>query len=116
MATELTQNLELDEIKELKERIKNNKVVEYWENSDDFERLANTTVKTMKYVNDEQLKEFAKELNNMNEKILNLTFEGVKKHYEKQNDNLNNKRKLQLLYAFGTGVIVGALIIYLFMR
>ncbi|MDO5046437.1 hypothetical protein [Campylobacter sp.] len=113
MGTQLVENSELQETLELKEHIENNTVVEIWENSKDFERLANTTVKTMRYVNEEQVREFTQGLNKMNEKILSLTFEGVKKHYEKQSQGLNKKHKINLACAFAVGVVVGAILVKL---
>lgn len=110
MGTQLVENSELKETLELKEHIENNTVVEIWENSQDFERLASTTVKTMRYVNEEQVREFAQGLNQMNEKILSLTFEGVKKHYEKQSEGINKKHKINLACAFAIGVVVGAVL------
>ena len=59
MGTQLVEQNELKETLELKERIENNTVVELWENSEDYERLANATRKTMRYINDEQIKSFA---------------------------------------------------------
>lgn len=47
MGTQLVEQNELKETLELKERIENNTVVELWENSEDYERLANATRKTM---------------------------------------------------------------------
>lgn len=115
MGTQIVEQSELKEMIELKERIENNTVVEFWENSQDFERLANTTVKTMRYVNEEQVREFAQGLNQMNEKILNLTFEGVKKHYEKQSEGISKKHKINLACAFAIGLAVGALLVKLFL-
>ena len=43
MGTQLVEQNELKETLELKERIENNTVVELWENSEDYERLANAT-------------------------------------------------------------------------
>ncbi|QCD52944.1 hypothetical protein [Campylobacter sp. RM16192] len=114
MGTQLVEQAELKEMIEFKERIENNTVVEFWENSEDFERLANTTVKTMRYVNEEQLREFAQGLNQMNEKILNLTFEGVKKHYEKQSEGASKKQKINITCAFVIGLVVGAVLVKLF--
>ncbi|QKG28985.1 MULTISPECIES: hypothetical protein [unclassified Campylobacter] len=114
MGTQLIEQTELKEMIEFKERIENNTVVEFWENSEDFERLANTTVKTMRYVNEEQIREFAQGINQMNEKILNLTFEGVKKHYEKQHESVGKKQKINIACAFAIGLIVGAVLVKLF--
>ena len=111
MGTQLVEQNELKETLELKERIENNTVVELWENSEDYERLANATRKTMRYINDEQIKSFADALNQTNEKILNLTFEGVKKHHEKKFEQIRKKQKnyVALALAFVVGVLIGAL-------
>lgn len=114
MGTQLVEQAELKEMIEFKERIDNNTVVEFWENSEDFERLSNTTVKTMRYVNEEQIREFANNISQMNEKILNLTFEGVKKHYEKQSEGASKKHNVNLACAFGAGVVVGGILVKLF--
>lgn len=116
MGTQLVDQPELKEMIEFKERIENNTVVEFWENSDDFEKLADTTVKTMRYVNEEQVREFADGLNQMNAKILNLTFEGVKKRQEKEIAKLGKAHTFHLACAFGVGVIVGAVIALLIAR
>ena len=108
MGTQLVEQNELKETLELKERIENNTVVELWENSEDYERLANATRKTMRYINDEQIKSFADALNQTNEKILNLTFEGVKKHHEKKFEQIRKKQKIYVASAFAAGVFVGA--------
>jgi len=112
MGTQLVEQNELKETLELKERIENNTVVELWENSEDYERLANATRKTMRYINDEQIKSFADALNQTNEKILNLTFEGVKKHHEKKFEQIRKKQKLYVASAFVIGVLVGALCVW----
>ena len=111
MGTQLVEQNELKETLELKERIENDTVVELWENSEDYERLANATRKTMRYINDEQIKSFAEKLNQTNEKILNLTFEGVKKHHEKKFEQIRKKQKnyVALALAFVVGVFIGAL-------
>ena len=107
---------QLVEQNELKERIENNTVVELWENSEDYERLANATRKTMRYINDEQIKSFADALNQTNEKILNLTFEGVKKHHEKKFEQIRKRQKLYVASAFAGGVLVGAIGVWLAFR
>lgn len=114
MGTQLVSNSELKETLELKEHIENNTVVEIWEKSDDFEKLANTTVKTMRYVNEEQIREFANAINQTNEKILNLTFEGVKKHHEKRFGDIEKKYKTHLAFAFVGGFCLGAVLVKLF--
>ena len=108
MGTQLVEQNELKETLELKERIENDTVVELWENSEDYERLANATRKTMRYINDEQIKSFADALNQTNEKILNLTFEGVKKQFEQ----IRKKQKIYVASAFAAGVFVGALCVW----
>ena len=87
-------------------------MVELWENSEDYERLANATRKTMRYINDEQIKSFADALNETNEKILNLTFEGVKKHHEKKFEQIIKKQKIYVASAFAGGVLIGALAVW----
>lgn len=116
MGTQLVEQNELKETLELKERIENNTVVELWENSEDYERLANATRKTMCYINDEQIKSFADALNQTNEKILNLTFEGVKKHHEKKFEQNRKKQKIYVASAFAGGVLIGALAVWIAFR
>ena len=116
MGTHLVEQNELKETLELKERIENNTVVELWENSEDYERLASATRKTMRYINDEQIKSFADALNQTNEKILNLTFEGVKKHHEKKFEQIRKKQKLYVASAFAGGFLIGALAVWIAFR
>ena len=66
----------------------------------------------MRYINDEQIKSFADALNQTNEKILNLTFEGVKKHHEKKFEQIRKKQKLYVASAFAVGVLVGAICVW----
>lgn len=110
MADELIKKENSDEIK-LKEAIENNDVVGIWQECDDFNKLSETTIKTMQHINDEQVREFTQKLTQTNEKILTLTFEGVKKHHEKQNQKREKIFKNQLItytiLAFLAGVVVG---------
>lgn len=109
VATNKNEVVEPETIK-LKEAIENNDLVAIWENSEEYEKLAETTVKTMQYINDEQIKEFTKKLTETNEKILNLTFEGVKKHNDKKTEKIKHLHKNQLItytiLAFLAGIFV----------
>ncbi|MCD8212669.1 MAG: hypothetical protein LUC34_01200 [Campylobacter sp.] len=102
------------ETTEIKERLQNNTLAEYWENADDFERLSDATIKTMRYINDEQIAQFAKSLNQTNEKILSSTFEGVKRRHKKELDDIGKKYKIRIVLIFFIGVIVGGFAVWLF--
>ncbi|WP_069632020.1 hypothetical protein [Campylobacter pinnipediorum] len=113
------QNNELqDDAIKLKQAIENNDLVEIWQESNDYEKLAETTIKTMQYINNEQVKEFTEKLTKTNEKIMNLTFEGVKKHHEKQIEKTKRIHKNQLItysaISFFVGIIATIVCIKLF--
>ncbi|CAD7286674.1 hypothetical protein LMG7974_00027 [Campylobacter majalis] len=118
MSTEITKqdkkNTDLETL-DLRSAIENNDIVGIWENSEDYEKLAQTTVKTMQYINDEQIKEFTKQLTQTNEKILNMTFEGVAKHHEKKLEKALGAHKRQLIaytiLSFFIGIFAGFLIL-----
>lgn len=97
-----------DELK-LKEALEKNDVVSIWENCDDYEKLSQTTIKTMQHINDEQVREFTQKLTQTNEKILNLTLQGAKKHHEKQTEKSKKLFRNQLItysiLSFFAGVI-----------
>ncbi|MGG7072885.1 hypothetical protein U5B43_01325 [Campylobacter sp. 9BO] len=89
----------------LSDHIKNNTVVQYWQDEADFDKLALTTVETMRFINEEQIREFAQNLQKNNEQILSMTFEGVKKRHEKELDELVKKQKKTSAIAFVLGAV-----------
>lgn len=116
MENEIVSKPQLDELLEFKKKIEDNSVVDFWENSDDYGHLAETTKKTMRYINDERIREFAQNLNATNDKILDLTFEGVKKYYDKQMREQTRKYRINLAIAFVSGMVISCAVIWVIFK
>lgn len=99
---------------EIKDRIENNTLVEYWQSESDFEKLADATIKTMQFINEEQIKELMLSINKNNEKVLSMTFEGVKKRHENELRSIKQKNKWQLIMSFLAGLAIGILVVVFF--
>ena len=85
-----------------------------WENCEDYERLSEATISTIKHLNDEHMRIMLEQLNSNNEAMLKATFDGVKRHHEKKINKLVRKYKnrtgIAAALAFIAGVAVGWLL------
>lgn len=85
-----------------------------WEHCDDFEKLSEATIKTVAHLNEEHIKRMAQQLNANNEKMLNATFEGVKRHHKKKIQKMQKHYKQRIIMAsvaaFMCGLAVGWLV------
>lgn len=85
-----------------------------WENCEDYERLSQATISTMKHLNDEHMRIMLEQLNSNNEAMLKATFDGVKRHHEKKLNKIIRKYKnragIAAALAFIAGVAVGWLV------
>lgn len=67
---------------ELSKHVIQGDIAGIWEHCEDFEKLSEATIKTVAHLNEEHIKRMAQQLNANNEKMLNATFEGVKRHHK----------------------------------
>lgn len=99
--------LGITDIDTLKQSLENGDIVGVWENCDDFEKLAQSTIKTVQYVNEEKIRRLAEEINQSNNQMLNMTFEGVKKHHERKILNLKKQQKTKIVISVIVGFLMG---------
>ncbi|BCX79056.1 hypothetical protein [Campylobacter sp. 19-13652] len=99
---------------ELSKHVIQGDIAGIWEHCEDFEKLSEATIKTVAHLNEEHIKRMAQQLNANNEKMLNATFEGVKRHHKKQVEKLQKRYKQRMimasLAAFMAGLAVGWLV------
>jgi len=102
---------EISEIAKYSEVLEQGDVVRLWEECEDYDKLAQTTLDTMNFIAEERLKQLMLQTRETNEKIMKMTFAGVQKHYEKKTAGLEAKYQRWIaIWAIGAlvaGVCIG---------
>lgn len=92
---------------ELAKSVANGDIAGIWEHCEDFEKLSSATIKTVQMLNEEHIRKMAAELNANNEKMLNATFEGVKRHHERKIASIQRRYRQIAAIWTAVGVMVG---------